>query len=332
MSWVTLNDMRTWLVAGALAFALIALFVPRIDLTRDAYDVLAVIDITTSMNTRDEASGAETVSRLQAAKTALREMLAKLPCGSHLGLGFFTERRTFLLFDPIEVCENFAAIDEAIAQLDWRMAWEGDSYVSRGLYSAIEVAKSLDADLIFITDGHELPPLPFSGLPPFDGKPGDVGGLIVGIGSRTPTPLLKYDEEGREIGTYAAQEVPQENRSGAPPPDASTRPGYHPKWAPFGNAVVDNSEHMAVVREAYLKQLASVTGLSYAYFGQREDLLEPLVAAAHARPLKVASDIRALPGSLALILLVFLYGLGAVAAGRALIRSSLNLPPPKGAK
>ncbi|MCZ7596255.1 MAG: VWA domain-containing protein [Hyphomicrobium sp.] len=165
MSWVTLNDMRTWLVAGALAFALIALFAPRIDLTRDAYDVLAVIDITTSMNTRDEASGAETVSRLQAAKTALREMLAKLPCGSHLGLGFFTERRTFLLFDPIEVCENFAAIDEAIAQLDWRMAWEGDSYVSRGLYSAIEVAKSLDADLIFITDGHELPPLPFSGLP-----------------------------------------------------------------------------------------------------------------------------------------------------------------------
>ena len=78
-----------------------------------------------------------------------------------------------------------------------------------------------------------------------------MGGLLVGIGSKKPTPLLKYDEEGREVGTYAAQEVPQENCSGAPPPDAASRPGYHPKWAPFGNAVVNNKMHMAAVREEY---------------------------------------------------------------------------------
>lgn len=328
MSWASLNDARTWLVAGALALTLVALLVPRIDLTRDAYDVLAVVDITTSMNTRDVTGGGKTVSRLDAAKTALRETLPKLPRGSRLGLGFFTERRTFLLFDPIEVCENFAALDEAVAQLDWRMAWEGDSYVSKGLYSAIEIAKSLEADLIFITDGHELPPLPFSGLSPFDGKPGDVGGLIVGIGGRTPTPLLKYDEEGREIGTYAAQEVPQENRSGPPPPDAATRPGYHPKWAPFGNATVDNGEHVAVVREAYLQQLASVTGLSYAYLDGAHDLLAPLTAAAHARPLEVASDVSAFPGGLALVLLVLLYGLGAFSAAAP---SAFSPPPNIGA-
>ena len=184
---------------------MLALVVPRINLTRDAYDVLAVVDITTSMNTRDVKSGGKSVSRLDAAKASLRETLAKLPCGSRLGLGIFTERRSFLLFDPIETCENFAAIDEAIAMLDWRMAWEGDSYVSKGLYSGIEIAKSLKSDLIFITDGHEMPPLPFSGLSPFEGKPGDVGGLIVGVGSHTPTPLLKYDDEGREVGTYGAR-------------------------------------------------------------------------------------------------------------------------------
>jgi mxaL protein len=312
MSWANLRDPRTWLVAGALALTVLALVVPRINLTHDAYDVLAVVDITTSMNTRDVKSGGKSVSRLDAAKASLRETLAKLPCGSRLGLGIFTERRSFLLFDPIETCENFAAIDEAMAMLDWRMAWEGDSYVSKGLYSGIEIAKSLKSDLIFITDGHEMPPLPFSGLSPFEGKPGDVGGLIVGIGSHTPTPLLKYDEEGREVGTYGAREVPQENRSGPPPPDAASRPGYHPKWAPFGNAVVNNHEHMAVVREAYLRQLAGITGLSYAYIGEAHDLTPSLVAAAHPRPLKVPTDVRPIPGALALALLTALYGLAAL--------------------
>jgi mxaL protein len=313
-AWPPLRDPRTWLVAGALTLTVLALAVPRINLTRDAYDVLAVVDITTSMNTRDVTSGGKSVSRLEAAKASLRETLAKLPCRSRLGLGIFTERRTFLLFDPIEVCENFAAVDEAIAMLDWRMAWEGDSYVSKGLYSALDIAKSLKSDLIFITDGHELPPLPFSGLSPFEGKPGDVGGLIVGIGSRTPTPLLKYDEEGREVGTYGARDVPQENRSGPPPPDAASRPGYHPKWAPFGNAVVNNREHMAVVREQYLKQLAGLTGLSYAYIGAAHDLTGSFIAAAHPRPLQVATDIRAVPGALALTLLTVLFGLAALAS------------------
>ncbi len=194
--------------------------------------------------------------------------------------------------------------------LDWRMAWEGDSYVSKGLYSAIDIAKSLKSDLIFITDGHELPPLPFSGLSPFEGKPGDVGGLIVGAGSHNRTPLLKYDEEGREVGTYAAQEVPQENRSGPPPPDAASRPGYHPKWAPFGNAVVNNNEHMAVGARDILAAARRHYGLSYAYIGRGARPHAPLVAAAHPRPLKVATDVRAIPGALALALLTALYGLG----------------------
>ena len=45
MSWTPLRDVRTWLIAGALAVTLLALIVPRLDLTRDAYDVLAVVDI-----------------------------------------------------------------------------------------------------------------------------------------------------------------------------------------------------------------------------------------------------------------------------------------------
>jgi mxaL protein len=312
MSWASLREPRTLLMAASLALALLALVVPRVSLNRDAYDVVAVIDITTSMNTRDAASGGETTSRLAAAKASLRELLAKLPCGSRLGLGIFTERSSFLLFDPVEVCDNFSPVDEAIAMLDWRMAWEGDSYISKGLYSAVDIARSLKSDLIFLTDGHEMPPLPFTGIPAFEGKRGDVGGLIVGVGSLKPTPLLKYDEAGREVGTFAAQEVPQENRSGPPPPDAASRPGYHPKWAPFGNAAVNTNQHMAFLREPHLKQLAVMTGLSYAWLGASSDLTGFLAAAAHPRTLQVSTDVRATPGSLALVLLAILYGLAAL--------------------
>ena len=85
MSWASLRDPRTLLIAAALALAVLALVVPRVLLNRDAYDVVAVIDITTSMNTRDATSKGETTSRLAAAKASLRELLAKLPCGSRLG-------------------------------------------------------------------------------------------------------------------------------------------------------------------------------------------------------------------------------------------------------
>lgn len=309
MTLTFLKDARFWLLAGAMACVLAALLVPRIQLQRDVFDVLAVVDITSSMNTRDMGAGETPDSRLDAAKSALRATLQAMPCQSRLGLALFTERQTFLLFDPVEVCENFAAIDDSIAELNWRMAWEGNSYVAKGLFSAIDLAKSLKADLIFLSDGHEAPPLPFSGIPPFEGERGEVRGLIGGIGGHTKTPLTKYDNEGHEIGTYDTQEVPQENRAGPPPPDAESRPGYHPKWAPFGNEVVDNGEHLAFIREPHLQELAGITGLDYVYVRSGENLVPALSRAVKPRRVAAATDVRAYPAALALAFLILLYGL-----------------------
>ena len=311
-----LRDIRFWLIGGALAAVLATIFVPRVALERHVYDALAVLDITSSMNTRDLSEAGSPDSRLDAAKAALRAMLANLPCQSRMGLAIFTERQTFLLFSPVEVCGNFAALDDAIDELSWRMGWEGSSYVAKGLYSAIDTAKSLGADLVFFTDGHEAPPLPFSGLPPFVAKPGEVGGLIVGVGGHGKAPLTKYDEEGREAGIYGAQDLPQENRAGPPPPDATSRPGYHPKWAPFGNAVVNNNEHVAYIREEHLKELARITGLAYVYLRPGENLVPALAEAVRPRPATVDSDVRQYPAGLALVLLVVLYGLLPLAGAR----------------
>lgn len=303
-----LGDLRFWTLLAAAALVALALILPRIQLTRNVYDVVAIVDLTKSMITRDMASGGQNISRLEAAKTAMTRLLADLPCQSRMGLGIFTERRSFLLFNPVEVCENFAPIETAIKELDWRMAWEGDSMVTSGFYQAVAIAEDLKADLIFLTDGHEAPPLPpGNGIPDYEGEAGKVGGFLLGVGGRDKVPLPMIDDEGNEVGTYGHDDVPQENRSGAPPPDAQSRPGWHPKWAPFGTDPPKGDEHLAYVRSKFLEQLGAKTGLAHIDLVDRPNLLAAVRTHARARPVEVWVDIRPLPASLALALLIALY-------------------------
>lgn len=302
------HELRFWLLVAALLLIVAGLLLPRVTLSRNAYDVMAFVDITSSMNTRDVSLYGGPVSRLELIKTRLKSFVESLPCQSKFGLGIFTGRRVFVLFEPIEVCENFSSIDASITGLDWRMAWEGDSYITTGVHDAIPVAQGLDADLLFFTDGHEAPPLPWTGMPDFEGKPGEVSGLLVGVGGNTLVPLLKFDDAGREIGVLSVDDVLQENRSGQPPPDASSRPGWHPKWAPYGDMRFNNNEHMTSVKEDHLKELASQTGLGYAHLSGAGALLRAFEAVARPRAVVVATDIRPYPAALALLLLIILYG------------------------
>lgn len=325
-----LEDARLWALLAAVALTCLALVVPRVALTRNVYDLVAFIDITTSMNTRDMTVAGKPTSRLDASKATLERLLADLPCQSRLGLGVFTERRSFLLFNPAEVCENFAPIEAAIQELDWRMAWEGDSMVARGFFDAAMIAEDLKADLLFLTDGQEAPPLPGGGtlLPDFEGTPGKVKGLLIGVGGREKVPLPKFDDEGHEIGTYSAEEVPQENRTGPPPPDAHTRPGYHPKWAPFGTDPPAGDEHLTSVRTEYLDTLAARIGLGHVDLVDSPDLLEAIEAHANTRPVEVAVDVRPLPAALALALLAGLYIAPLLARLRLPVRRPRTPAPP----
>ncbi len=303
-----LKDARFWVLLAAMALTALALLVPRIQMTRNAYDVVAIVDLTKSMITRDMRVNGKETDRLDAAKRALTQLLADMPCQSRLGLGIFTERRSFLLFDPVEVCENFAPVEIAIQSLDWRMAWEGDSMVTSGIYSAMHIAEDLGADLIFLTDGHEAPPLPpGGGMPDYEGEIGKVRGVLLGVGGRDKVPLPKIDDDGNEVGTYGHDDLPQENRSGAPPPDAHLRPGWHPKWAPFGTDPPKGDEHLAYVRSDYLDKLAAKTGLSHVDLIDSPNLLPAVRTHARPRSVEVSVDIRPIPAALALVLLVGLY-------------------------
>lgn len=287
-----LRDSRVLLLLAAIASLLLSFVRPALTVVRNGFDILAVIDITGSMNTRDYRLAEGSVSRLDFAKRALRDMIKRLPCPGRLALGVFSERQPFLLFEPIEVCADFAPVDGAVDALDWRMAWEGDSHVAAGLFRAIYVARELDVDLLFITDGHEAPPLPWSGGPKFDGRPGEVRGVIVGAGDYGLSPIPKFDEKGREIGFIGVDEVPHENRSGLPPPNAEEREGYNPRNAPFGGTVAAGEEHLSSVREPYLKELAGVTGLAYRHLERLTDLGAAIMLAGTPRPSIAPLDLR----------------------------------------
>ena len=316
-----LRDPRLPLLALALSLSLGALIAPTAQMMRKSFDALVIVDITGSMNTRDYTKADRPISRLQYAKETLRNFVADLPCGSRIALGVFSERRPFLLFEPLEVCENYAPLTGTIEALDWRMAWEGDSRIAAGLFRAIDMARELKTDLVFITDGQEAPPLPFSGPPPFEGRTGEVRGLIAGAGGYELAPIPKFNDDGREIGFYSVEDVPHDNRFGLPPPGADQREGYNARNAPFGGAVAVGVEHLSSVRESYLQSLAGKTGLSYTHLVGSSELLREFEQAAAPKYRAVAIDLRPMLAAAAAAALIAIFilvpGLERLAAVRA---------------
>lgn len=254
------------LAAGLAVLAAVDPAVPASTALRDA---LVVVDVTRSMNTRDMAG----TSRFEAMREGLRDWIGQQPCGTRIGLGIFTERRSLTLFDPVEVCADFPSLSGTLSALDWRMAWEGDSMISKGLNHAMARAETLDVALVFVTDGQEAPPLPYSGPEPYDGT--CPAGVIVGAGGDGPAPIPKFDEYGRETGFYDSGDVQHAPaRRGPPPPDAASRPGYHPRNNPYGEADLEGTEHLSALRADYLQELARTCGLGFVRLSDGPEALD----------------------------------------------------------
>lgn len=302
-----LGHARFRLLATAALCLGASLVLPPVSLERPVYDLLFLVDITGSMMVRDVAVDGAPASRLDATRTALRRAIAALPCRSRVGLAIFTERQPVLLISPTELCDGYAPLDAAIAGLDRRMAWEGDSRIFSGLARALPMAGGLEADLVFLTDGHEAPPARADRPPVYDGRPGAVGGMLVGVGGYELAPIPRYDDEGREIGFYAMGEVEQENREGAPPEGMAEREGFNPRNAPYGGAMAEGTEHMSSVKEGYLRELARLTGLAYAHLDDPSALAGLIEAHATRHPQPTAVGIGAFPAAMALLLLAIVY-------------------------
>ena len=302
------GDRERWCLLLA-ALALAASFVaPRVRWWGDAFEHVIVLDVTQSMNVLDQTLEGKPVSRLAFAKVALHHALDVLPCGSKVGWGIFTDNRSYLLFTPVEVCANRAELRATLANIDSRMAWAGNSEVAKALHSGIVVAKGLPGkpSLVFITDGHEAPPLHPLHRPPFDDKPGDVQGLIVGVGARQPSPIPKTDPSGRPLGLWEADEVDQvdvySRGSGADGQAASVEDRSGASVAVVG--ATPGREHLSSMRESYLRLLAGENGLTFHHLVSASAFADALRDKALARSIEVPGDLRALFASLALVLLL----------------------------
>ncbi|MEJ8850601.1 vWA domain-containing protein [Variovorax rhizosphaerae] len=310
--WRHLAD-RWLLLLAAIALAA-SLFDPGVMTQRPLVDHVVVIDVTQSMNVTDERIDGEPVSRLAFAKQALRQSLLRMPCGSKVGWAVFTEYRALLLLSPIEVCANLKELRSTLARIDTRMAWSGNSEIAKGLHSAIGIAKLLPdkPSLVFVTDGQEAPPLNPRYRPAFDDKPGDVAGLIVGVGDLRPSPIPKTDQEGNPLGFWRPDEVAQTDlRSQGR--NASVRSEGMVDDVAGTNAptlgATPGSEHMSALRESYLRLLAGEQGLEFVRLQSPERLAQALMAPALTRPEPARFSLAGVLAAVAWGLLVARYAL-----------------------
>ena len=265
---------RLAMLVAALGLAAAGLGKPMLPLPADVFRHLVVFDITQSMNVGDAVPGDDTLTRLEHAKTVVLEAATTLPCGSELGLGLFTGHRTFLLVAPVEICTSYPDLVATVRAVDWRMAWTARSEIAKGVHSALGIAETLGPQtvLVFLTDGHEAPPLHPELRPDFGREPGAVRGLLAGVGGPAPLPIPKLDPQGKNLGFWGADDVMQVDELSLGR-GTSVSEGYAGTDAGSVQDRIDaGTEHLSALREPYLRSLADGLQLHYRRVGDAGDL------------------------------------------------------------
>lgn len=246
------------LLALALLVLLVALLRPTLPMQRNIYTHLLVVDISQSMNTEDMRLDGKPVSRLAYTQRLLHDLIGSMPCGTRVGIAFFAGASAALQFSPIEVCQNFDAIQDNIAHMEWRMAWSGNSRLRQGAQSIAHLKRTMSepAQVIFFTDGEEAPRLHAFNTLDLAGFQGGKGWLVVGIGSEEGAPIPKFDENNKLLGYWSAESF-------------QTQPGIAQiSQQNFGArdsevAMMDSSRQYSKLDEDYLKQYSAEIGSDY---------------------------------------------------------------------
>ena len=279
-------DRQSRAILSALVLLLCAWAMPAFNWPRATYDYIVVFDITQSMNVEDYKIADSPVSRLAYAREASRRALRDLPCGSRVGWGAFAEYRTLLLLAPIEVCAHYNDLLASLDKVDGQMRWGNASEVWKGVFWSIRAAKQASGhpDVIFLSDGHEAPPLGPEDRAGFDDvKPGDIRGWLIGVGGDTPMPIPRSDGEGKLIGHWRAEDVVQVE--GSVDDGAASR------------------EHLSALRERHLRALAQRVGFEYARLDGPASMSNAMRDPRFARARPAPIDLYWLPVAAALLLL-----------------------------
>lgn len=195
------------LLGAALILLLIALLKPTIPVKRNIYSYMLVADISQSMNVVDMQLNGKPVSRMQYQQYLLHRIIGEMPCGTQVSIGLFAGVSVAALYTPIEVCQNFAAIEDTIDHLDWRNGWSGNSRVRESMVTMAKLIRSFPetSQVVYFSDGEETPKLHIFNTRDLTGFLGGKDWLLVGIGSDKGTAIPKLNEKNQLIGYWSAE-------------------------------------------------------------------------------------------------------------------------------
>lgn len=301
MRWLRALPRRPGLMGLVLA-ALLVLPIyaaPTLWLPGPTYRYLFVLDVTQSMNVRDVDDGGPARSRLDAAREALIGALRALPCGSHASVALFADSETLPLFEPLEVCAHFPAMEQIVAGLDWRMAWSGNSQIDVGFASALAEAALREMDLVFVTDGDQKPERRAVRLTALHALRGKARGWLVGIGGDQARPVPRLDAHNRIAGYWEPGEA---RRQGFNPNAVAQSDGLSAGYDSAPDSLPD--EHLSALHEPELEDLARAAGLGYLRLTGTNSLLRAVNDPGLARMSDAPRDLRAVFGLFAGVLLL----------------------------
>lgn len=197
----------TALLLAAFLLLVTALFKPTIPIKRDIYSYLLVVDISQSMNVLDKELNGKPAARIDYTRDMLHRIVSSLPCGTNVSIGLFAGVSVAALYTPIEVCANYAAIQDTIDHLDWRTGWSGNSRIRESMFTLARIIRSFPepAQVVYFTDGEEAPKLHAFNTKDLTNFQGGNGWLFVGIGSDKGTPIPKLDEKNQLIGYWSGE-------------------------------------------------------------------------------------------------------------------------------
>jgi len=295
------NNRDTALLSGAMLCLLAALFQPSIPLKHNIYTYLLVADISQSMNAADMQLNGKPATRIAYTQQLLHETVSSLPCGTKVSIGLFAGNSVAALYTPIEVCENFAAIQDTIDHLDWRNAWSGNSRVRESLYSVARAVRGFPepAQVILVTDGEEAPKLHAFNTKDLTNFQGADGWLLVGVGTEKGTAIPKLSDKNQLIGFWS-------NESFALQPGIA-QISESTLGTRDDNVAGDNDRFISKLDSEYLKSVAREIGGQYVDGANLHNLLDAMKNQKPARRDIAPFDLSWLFASIAALLLLIAY-------------------------
>ena len=200
-----IGDKNISFLCLSVIFLILGLINPKATIQRDIHNYIFVVDISQSMLTKDMYIDGQAVSRLDYSKKLLQGIMDQLPCKTNVSIGMFAGVSVAATYTPINICDNYSAINSTIQHLDWRSVWSGNSRIREGLTNLARLIRSFpqSARVVFLTDGEEAPRLHTFNTRDLSQFQGEADWLMVGIGSEEGSAIPKYDSENQLIGFWS---------------------------------------------------------------------------------------------------------------------------------